>query len=112
MSRYTSIKKSAAKLISAFGMDVTLQRSSTGPSPAPLDYAVKVVMAEFNPSEKDGQFIQFTDRKAILAAQGLAIVPDPEQDQLITSDETLRIVTVTKVSPGGDDVIYELQVRR
>jgi hypothetical protein len=105
MSQYTNIKNTAARLIAKFGMAAIIRRVNDN------DYPVIVVMAEYLPREKDGQLIQWTDRKAILAAQGLTIVPNAQTDQLIV-DQDLQIVTVTKTSPGGDDIIYELQVRR
>ena len=105
MSRYTQIKKTAAKLIDRFGMDAVIRRQGG------TDYPVRVVITEYKPNERDGQFITWTDRKALVAALGMEIVPNPETDQLIL-DQDLQIVTVTKTSPGGDDVIYELQVRR
>lgn len=105
MGRYTSIKKTAARLIDKFGMDAIIRRSGGS------DYRVRVVVTEYLPHERDGELIRWTDRKAILAADGLTFTPNTQTDQLIL-DQDLQIVNVTKTSPGGDDVIYELQVRR
>lgn len=106
MSVYTKLDNIAAKLITKFGYGGTLLRNKTD------SYPVTLVMAQYDPRYVDGNLIQHTDRKALIAAKGLAIVPDAENDQLIAGGETLRIVTVTKTSPGGEDIIYELQVRR
>jgi len=105
MSQYTNIKKTAANLIKKFGMPAIIRRTDG------TDFPVIVVVAEYLPREKDGQLIQWTDRKAIMAAHGLTFVPNAQTDQLIL-DQDLQIVTVTKTSPGGDDIIYELQIRR
>jgi hypothetical protein len=106
MGQYTNIKKTAQRLIAKFGMDATLKRGDTS-------YPVKVVITNYLPMDRDGQFIKWTDRKALLAANSLptGIVPDEQIDRLV-ADQDMQIVTVTKTSPGGDDVIYELQVRR
>jgi hypothetical protein len=106
--RYSKIKAVAARLIDRFGMDAILSSKNGGG-----DYPVRVVISEYLPQQRDGQFITWTDRKAILAANGLpaGVVPDPEAHRLIANQD-MQIVTVTKTSPGGDDVIYELQVRR
>ena len=103
---YAPLKTTAAKLIDRFGTDGIIRRIND------QDYAVRVVISDYLPREKDGQFIQFTDRKAIIAAKGLAIVPNAQSDSLIVGGVTLQIVLVTPTSPGGDDVIYDLQIRR
>ena len=105
MSQYTNIKLSAARLIAKFGYAAIIRRVNDA------DYPVTIVMTEYLPRERDGQLIQQNDRKAIMAAQGLTIVPNPQTDQLIV-DQDMQIVTVTPTSPGGDAIIYELQIRR
>jgi hypothetical protein len=103
---YAPISKTAAKLIDKFGTDALIRRKND------TDYPVRVVISEYRPAERDGKLIQFTDRKAILAAEGLTFLPvNPETDQLVM-DQSMQIVTVTRVSPGDVDVILELQVRR
>ena len=106
MSAYTKLENTAAKLIQKFGYAGTIRRNKT------IYYAITLVMVQYDPRYIDGNLIQHTDRKALIAAKGMSIVPDAERDQLIAGNETLRIVTVTKTSPGGEDIIYELQVRR
>ena len=106
MSIYTKLENTAVKLILKFGYAGTILRNGTDSHP------VRLVMTQYDPRYVDGNLIQHTDRKALIAAKGMAIVPDAEQDKLIAGSETLRIVTVTKTSPGGEDIIYELQVRR
>jgi hypothetical protein len=105
---YAPIQKAAANLISQFGTDAIIRRKGAG------DFTVSVVIIEYHQSEKVGKLIQYNDRKALLAAQGLTFLPiNVETDQLILdSGKPLQIVSVFQVAPGGVDVMFELQVRR
>jgi hypothetical protein len=106
MSRYTQLQDTAAKLIDKFGMDATIVRRTGG------IFQIRVVVSDYLPHQKDGEHIQWVDRKVIMAPNGI-IVPDPQIDRLVLANETqsLQIVNVVKVSPGGEDIVYELQVR-
>ena len=106
MSVYTKLEKTAAKLITKFGYAGVILRNKATSHP------VTLVMAQYDPRYIDGNLIQRLDRKALIAAKDSPVVPDAELDQLVVGGETLRIVTVQKTSPGGEDIIYELQVRR
>ena len=96
MGQYTNIKKTAQRLIAKFGMDATLKRGDTS-------YPVKVVITNYLPMDRDGQFIKWTDRKALLAANSLptGIVPDEQIDRLV-ADQDMQIVTVT--NPSADEI--------
>jgi hypothetical protein len=105
---YAPIQKAAANLISQFGQGAVIRRRNVG------DFAVSVVVIEYHLAERVGKLIQFNDRKALLAAQGLPFLPiNVETDQLIldVDSKVLQIVSAFQVAPGGIGVIFELQVR-
>jgi hypothetical protein len=77
-------------------------------------------ISDYSPHERMGKVINQTDRKALVSPVGLTIVPDSEQDRLVTLDpvtglelETLRIIApIGKMAPAGVVVYWELQLRR
>lgn len=81
-----------------------------------------VVLVEYKPQERDGNLIQFTDRRALVSPIGLTIDPDNELDVLVTGKfvagvwqqlERLRIVVPPgKLAPAGTVIYWELQVRK
>ena len=115
MFDYESLKKTASKLIANFGADAVVSRKDgTGydPSSGSLYHGVSVTFtakaAQFTISEKASSAVQDSDIK-MLVESGKGV---PEIDNTIKFDSiSYRIMDVTKVSPSGTDVYYELHLR-
>lgn len=59
----------------------------------------------------DGTRVQAGDKKLLLSAEGLAVVPDTA-DQMIIGGEVFGIKAVQTIGPDGTVVVYRLQIRR
>ncbi len=103
---YAPLSATAVRLIDRFGYDVTIVRSGS------TIYPVRIVMVSYEPKDVDGDLIKQTDRKALLAGEGLTFTPNGETDRLNDRGTLLRIVNVTPTSPAGVAIIYEIQLRR
>ena len=69
-----------------------------------------LILSSYAARDRDGTVVQVGDLKAIVAADGLAIVPDGG-DRLTVGDKTYGVVSVRTVQPGGVPLYHELQVR-
>lgn len=110
---------SAKKLITKYGAAMTLRRTSGGtynPNAGSIsgatttDYPCRGVIQEYRAGEIDGMSVLFGDKKILVSASGLAIVPESE-DLLIIGSNTYSVINNSPLSPGGVDVIYTVQVR-
>lgn len=90
---------------------------STGPSYDPIsgadvDHPARFVLLRYKTMELDGTRVQASDRKALVAAGGLAIEPSLS-DHLVEADGTTwSIVAVEPLRPAETTVLYTLQVRK
>lgn len=73
-------------------------------------YAVKVHLANYRDRNRDGTTILARDRRATIAARGLAIAPKID-DRLTVSGVTYTVVDVHQVIYGGAVLAYVCQVR-
>jgi len=105
---YASLRDTADELIAQFGQSAGLKRKVDGGT---ATRACMVVEVDYRPSERDGQIVQFTDRRFLLAAGGQSIPPSSEDDQLIYEGKTFRIVTAKQIKPAEMSLVYDLQVR-
>ena len=74
------------------------------------DYAARAVVTEFQAQEIDGTLVQSGDRKYLIAAEGLTVTPTPSC-RVVDGAEILEVLSVTRTSPGGVDVIYSAHCR-
>lgn len=80
-----------------------------------------VAIIDYRPQERDGNLIQWTDRRGLLSPVGLTTDPDSDRDFLIfgkyiagvwTQLEKLRIAAPPgKLAPAGTVVFWDLQLR-
>lgn len=106
------------KLLSRLGNSLTLTKKTTGTytpgsgisgaTSTPLPATGKII--EYDDKFKDGSLIQASDRKAIIAASGLAVSPQIN-DQIIEDAVTYNIVRVQKIKRASIVVAYVCQVR-
>lgn len=114
---YNKIAKTALKLIAKFGSTQKIRRTAltqTNPWETPTtsdtDYTCEAVITSYNSREIDGVNILATDRRAVVPAAGLAIVP-VSTDRLIVDSVTYTIASVKHIKPASVVIAYELQVR-
>ena len=109
-------------MIERYGRAVTLRRRTVTPDPAAphdpsrgsaaeTDYPATAVFATENDQFYDGIVVEAGDRKALIAASGIAATPRPG-DRLIDGTDELAVVAVRTVQPGLMALIYELLARR
>jgi hypothetical protein len=85
------------------------------------DFPCKVITTMFNSSRMERDLIQWNDRKVLLPSAYIpGITPDPERDKLLYVDghdeypamTPLRVVTVEPLTPGEQQIMFTLQVRK
>jgi len=74
-------------------------------------YTVTGILADFTATERANTHIGTTDRRYLIAASGLAIVPEPG-DTLTDDSEILTVVSVQPIRCKATDVLYFLHVGR
>lgn len=115
---YAKTAQTALRLIERFGQTGALSRpTSTGPKhtpvPGPPDlHPAKFAVLAFDQKEIDGTRVLATDKKAIVAAAGLAIEPALSDELLEADGSKYRIAAVETLKPATTPVVYVLQVRR
>lgn len=113
-----SLQDEAGTLIDDMGRAATLRRVTEGSyNPATgasanttADHAVMVLLLNYKDYQRQDGLIQAGDRKAVIKAKDLAVVPDI-QDILVVGSDQFRIINVGQVEQSGQDVIYICQVR-
>lgn len=108
----------ARRLIAERGKTVTLRRlepasysTATGQVTATqTDHAVIAVIEDYGAHQIQG-LVRQGDRKALLAADGLAVTPRPG-DQLVLDGEAFTVVQVEGTFSGALPAVFTLLVRR
>ena len=118
MTFYTDAQNDADELLREFGQALTLTKKTSGAyDPATgaaavtsTTYGVIGAVFDFPARAIDGTIIQQGDKKAIIAARSLSVVPDIT-DSLTVKGIAHQIVNVKALEPAGTTVIYTLQIR-
>lgn len=116
--RYDATKVSAAKSIKKSGVAMALNRKSTTaannpwepPTETKTTYSCYGVITNYAANEIDGTVIRRDDRKVLLAAGGLAVMPTTA-DTLTIGGVELAIMHVEPIAPSNVPIIYTVQVR-
>lgn len=114
---WSEIRAGADEAIAEAGAAGTLRRRGTGAGSDPwnpgatstTDYAVTVVMTDYDERDRDGTVIQQFDQRALMSAP---VEPDSNTDRLIWGGKTYDIINVSALAPGGVPILYQCQVRR
>ncbi|GGE18200.1 hypothetical protein GCM10011390_41720 [Aureimonas endophytica] len=114
---YAKSQATADRLIARFGQAGTIRRRSSAggayePDPAQTisDHPCKLVVTDYTVRERESTLIGSSDRKVLVAMSGLDIVPT-SADRITVAGDTLEIINVMPLSPGGTTVLYEIQAR-
>lgn len=119
MGFYDNMTATALRQINDKGRTVTLRKPSAGTyvpgtdtyTAASADYSAKAVITSVNSGEIDGTIILAGDKRVLLAASALAVVP-AINDIVLDGTEQLRVINVEAVKPGDTAILYKLQVRK
>ena len=112
-----SLRKTATKLMSKFGGDVTLRTVTTGiynpttgtASEATSDASIKGVLEDVNAREV-GDLIQAGDRRLTIAAADVNAAPTTA-DRIIISGVTYQVVRIATIEQDSLPITYELILR-
>ncbi len=115
---YARTAQTALRLIGRFGQTGALRvKTSSGASHNPTsstttDHPAKFVITDFEAKDIDGTRVLATDKKALVAAAGLAVVPDVAHRLLEADGQSYSIAGVDTLKPATTPVVYALTVRR
>jgi hypothetical protein len=114
---YDRIAARAKELLTRFGAAGAIRRKTDAGAAdwdselTATDHACTATVISYSDSEINGSSILAGDRMALVAAPDLAV--DPETNDLfVWASEALKIVSVERVAPAGESVLWILQVRR
>lgn len=115
---YAKTAQTALRLIERFGQTGAVRvKGSTGPAhnptpTPPTDHPARIVITNFEAKDIDGTRVLATDKKALVAAAGLAVEPSPAHLLLEEDGKSFTIVAVETLKPATTPVVYTCQVRR
>lgn len=115
---YAKTAQTALRLIERCGQTGAVRvKGSTGPAhnptpTPPTDHPARFVIVEFDAKDVDGTRVLATDKKALVAAAGLAVEPTPAHLLLEADSKSFTIVAVETLKPATTPVVYTCQVRR
>lgn len=119
MSFYTDIAVDADKVLKEFGASAILRRIGLGSyepfdavaaSGSPGDEPVTAVVLDYDESDMSGSLIQRSDKRVFMSAVG--VEPPRVTDIFVWVDGTYAIQDAKVLAPSGENVIYELRVRK
>lgn len=116
---YANIASMADRLLTRFGVELTLTHSVKTPDGAQpwvitdesTTETVRAVAWDYKQSEIDGDNVRQGDRRYLLAALNLTSPPKTD-DLLGDGTTTLRVVSVVSVQPGDTGIVYAVQCRK
>jgi hypothetical protein len=97
----------ASTMIGTFGRSALLRTDDDQQQ----DVTVTVAFCDYDRRGRDGYLIQFSDRRALIAAQAGVPQPDPEKHTLVVDGQVFRIITYAPIKPAGTAIYYDCQVR-
>jgi len=117
MALAASLRKTATKLMSKFGGDVTLRTVTSGvynpttgtASEATSDATIKGVLEDVNAREV-GDLIQAGDRRLTIAAADVSAVPTTA-DRVVISGVTYQVIRITTIEQDNQPITHELILR-
>lgn len=101
--------KLALDIDAEIGPEGVGQAGALRPESGP-DIPARFVVSEYTMEERDGEVVQYGDRKVYLSVVGIS-EPPTINHKLVIGGDARRIVTVEEVSPAGIVICWVLQVR-
>ena len=116
---YSSVVSTAKRLIQKYGAlaTFTLPSEGGGTDPVTGEYTEPTsetvtafgVITNYSSALVDGSIIQKGDNRLLVEAE--KTIPQTVQSVTI-GGTTYQVITVQRISPGGVDIMYQIQVRR
>lgn len=75
-------------------------------SQTPTNYAITVAVLDQPEATKENSAVVHKQRKAFIAASGLAVAIDSE-DHVLVGSERFKVVVPGPINPGGTTVVYD-----
>jgi len=106
-------------LLADMGQPLQIEQGLTAPTYSPaaglteptiVTYEAIGCVVDYASKDKDGTSILQSDRKALIAAKGLAITPKVS-NKIVFEDLKYRIIAVHTIREGSDIVAHVCQVR-
>ncbi|MDB5490357.1 MAG: hypothetical protein JWO78_206 [Micavibrio sp.] len=120
MGAYDGATAQALKAITAKGRTISLIYSSVGSydpennqmvEGAEVLMTTKGLLTQFRTNQIDGEIIQASDMRILIAAKGLSLKPDNTM-KVLDGDEVYQIINVTPLQPGDTAILYTVQARK
>lgn len=112
---YSSLLKTANRLIDRFGRDATLIKpGEPGDDPwsaasEPSESDIILVEIGYSMTNRDASLIEAGDKMTLVSSQGLA----PElPDKIRLDGEDYQVIDAQPLNPGGTKLLTEVQIRR
>lgn len=119
MTFYTDLAATADSMLKEFGAPAVLRRASGGaydpatggvPSSDLADELIVAAVFDYAEGLINGSLIQVGDKQAYVSVLGVA--PPKTSDVVIWQEQRYTIVKPLVLSPAGENVLYELQMRK
>lgn len=119
MSFYAETRAEADEILREFGRALTLTRRVSGAydtatgtaTVTATEYSGRGAVFDYPARLIDGTHVLRGDKRIVMSAQGLSVVPAPG-DAITLGDVDHRVIDVKALEPAGTVVLYTLQVRR
>lgn len=120
MSLGDDLQNGAQQLLIQFGRSMTLRQLTEGtydpvtggaPLPTSADYSVIGVLLEYADLYIDNTTVLSSDRKCIIAAKGMTVVPQVG-DRMIADGVTYAVIEVAIKEVSGIPATYVMQIRK
>lgn len=119
MSFYPLLRATAETLLAEKGQEVTITTRTSGSYSTSTGTAAQTTATttanaavfDYPLKDVDGTRILRGDKRVLLSAEGLTVVPDTT-DRVTIGGVVHHVIDVQVVAPAGDAVLYKLQVRR
>lgn len=115
---YTGLRATADSLLIDKGQPLTFTRSSagaydpaTGAAVTLTDYTVTGAVFDYPDININGTDILRGDKRVLVSAKGLTVVPQPS-DYLTIDGVRHSIINIKRLAPANIPVLYTLQARK
>jgi hypothetical protein len=123
MTIYDRAAATANRMLTKYGMEVTLRRVTVGdydpdtgsaPASPPVDYVCMGATFDYSQRDIDGSLIKTGDQKLLMSpfqTDGSAMPVPTTSDKILIGSTVYSIQPSKKVAPAGQNVLFELQIR-